>query len=236
MVRSNLDDLLLKWPEEKFSNPEWFFNGSTPDFEDWDRPKTWFADKSFTVYRTPYTFSDQWTKLPLKAVFIVPNDLEPGLKVPIMWYFHGGGLRTGAADHDPFFSDTTVDVAKEKDAIIISLEYPEAPEATYKDIITAIREFVSWYKYDGYFKTELSETHSDWKTWLKKRIGKDIYINKNRIYVEGESTGAHVVVMAMWLNADITLGSNLNMNAALLRFPLIKHHERKRPDTEPMPP
>jgi hypothetical protein len=104
LVGSKLDEILLEWPEEKFNNPDWFFDASTPDFEDWDRPKNWFAKKDCTLHRAPYTFPNQWNKLPLEAVFIVPDDLSPGSKVPIMWYFHGGGFCTSAADHIPFSS------------------------------------------------------------------------------------------------------------------------------------
>jgi hypothetical protein len=53
--------------------------------------------------------------------------------------------------------------------------------------------------------------------------------------VEGESTGAHAAVMALWLNADQSTGTLIDINTALLRFPMIKHYKRYLPNEELAP-
>jgi len=103
-------------------------------------------------------------------------------------------------------------------------EYPLAPEANYKDIVESIRDFLNWYKEDGCFESD----YTSWTRWLHdqdKLKGKHFTIDKDRVYVEGESAGGQAAVTAMWLNATKG-GPNLPIRVALLRYPMIAHYRR----------
>jgi acetyl esterase/lipase len=136
---------------------------------------------------------------------------------------------TGAADFIPWYSQTAVQRAQQKKAIIIAPNYPPGPEGNYVDIYEAIYDFLRWYKEDGYFKKDTKDTNTSWQDWLCGEIekkGKKLTIAKEHVYVEGESAGAHAAVTAMWLNATATLQINIPIQAALLRYPMIAHYKR----------
>ncbi|KAF1846345.1 alpha/beta-hydrolase [Cucurbitaria berberidis CBS 394.84] len=227
-VREKLDPLLT-WPDKDSSNPKGFYEDKPP----FDRTVEWFGKvMGFDKYQTPYTFTDSWDKVEIMATFLVPKDLQPGDNCPIMWYFHGGGFVTdtrkctGAGDHVPWYSKASLEHAKRHKAIVIAPDYPLGPEAHYKTIADSVRDFLRFYKEDGCF--EAGEDH--WTQWLAKAIDKeDVTINREKVFIEGESAGAHAAVTAMFLNADKGDGAKLNINAALLRYPMIAHYERSFP-------
>lgn len=87
-LREELDRLLL-WPNEELVNPKYFY-GTDPPF---DRNEDWFENvMGFNKYETCYTFTDSWDKVELMATFLVPDNLKPGDKCPVVWNFHGGGF------------------------------------------------------------------------------------------------------------------------------------------------
>jgi len=139
---------------------------------------------------------------------------------------------TGAADFIPWYSQTAVQRAKQKNAIIIAPNYPLGPEGNYVDIYQAIYDFLRWYKEGGYFKKVWDDTDDktkSWQEWLCREVankGGKLAIDKDQVYVEGESAGAHAAVTAMWLNAAKDGGLKIPIQAALLRFPMIAHYKR----------
>lgn len=101
------------------------------------------------------------------------------------------------------------------------------------DICSAVRDFLRWYKEDGYFKRNDSDADMHWTGWLLAEIGlKDVEIDTGTVYVEGESAGAAVAVTALWENAHKLTGTNLPIKAALLRYPMIKHYKRDFPPND----
>lgn len=88
LIRGDLDKL-LNWPDERSSDPELFYGGKHDTFI---RDTTWFADMGFARHETMYTFTDTWDCAPVHATFLVPDNIQAGKKVPIVWFFHGGGL------------------------------------------------------------------------------------------------------------------------------------------------
>jgi len=148
---------------------------------------------------------------------------------------------TGAADFIPWYSQTAVHRARQKNAIIIAPNYPLGPEGNYVDIYEAIFDFLRWYKEDGYFGkdwTDKKDENKSWQEWLRGEVAKKggkLAIAKDQVYVEGESAGAHAAVTAMWLNATIDGGMKIPIQAALLRFPMIAHYKRKVKEGEEVP-
>ncbi|KAI4650667.1 hypothetical protein J4E93_003024 [Alternaria ventricosa] len=120
--------------------------------------------------------------------------------------------------------------ARKRGAIIIAPDYPLGPEGNYADICDSIRDFLRWYKEDGYFKDEKDDSESNsWQERIIKKINKkDITIDKDRVFVEGESAGGHAAVMALWINAAND-GPKLSVKSCLLRYPMLVHYARDFP-------
>lgn len=90
LVRGRLDKALA-WPNIEMTDPKLFLGGK-PGFEQFDREDSWFEDMGFSKYQTPYTFSDRWDKRYINATFLVSRNIDQSAKMPIMWFFHGGGF------------------------------------------------------------------------------------------------------------------------------------------------
>jgi acetyl esterase/lipase len=130
---------------------------------------------------------------------------------------------TGAGDFPAWYSQTTISRAKAKKVIIIAPDYPLGPEGNYKDIVDCLSDFLVWYKEDGCFEPGFTK----WTEWLyKQKPVQNFTIDKNHVYVEGESAGGQAAVTALWLNATKG-GPNLPIDVALLRYPMIAHYKRK---------
>lgn len=133
---------------------------------------------------------------------------------------------TGAADFIPWYSATAIRCARRNNAIILAVDYPLGPEGNYADIHAALEDFLRWYKEDGCFEVG----YQDWRKWLyAQNTGKSFTIDKDHVYVEGESAGGLAAVMALWINADRRRGMDIPVKFALLRYPMIAHYSRVWP-------
>lgn len=133
---------------------------------------------------------------------------------------------TGAGDHIPWYSKASLLHAKRNNAIVIAPDYPLGPEGNYEDIANSLQDFLIWYKNDGFFKTT-EEPYDNWTTWLAKESGtKRIDIDKDPVFIEGESAGGNAAVTAMFLNAHNVTGPKLPIKVVLLRYPMLKHYTR----------
>jgi predicted peptidase len=56
------------------------------------RTKDWFEEMGFKRYNAPYTYADNWDKQYIYATYLIPDTIEKDQKVPLMWFFHGGGF------------------------------------------------------------------------------------------------------------------------------------------------
>jgi acetyl esterase/lipase len=117
--------------------------------------------------------------------------------------------------------------ARRKNAIVIAPDYPLGPEANYKDIVDSIREFLQWYGADGCFEPGFKS----WREWLitTAKLG-HVELLFDRVLMEGESAGGHAAVTALFRNAAKKNTRKLNIDAVLLRYPMLKHYTRKFPD------
>jgi acetyl esterase/lipase len=88
-----------------------------------------------------------------------------------------------------------------------------------------------WYKSDGFFRTD-SRPYDNWTAWLADQTKtRPINPATNPIFVHGESAGGHAVVTSMFLNAEKSVGLDLPIKIALLRYPMVKHYTRLFPAT-----
>lgn len=135
---------------------------------------------------------------------------------------------TGAGDHIPWYSRATLKHAYNSRAIIIAPDYPLGPEANYHDICFALRDFLRFYRMDGCFLEE----QEHWTEWLISQIKKKITINRDNLFIEGESAGGHATITALFDNARKANKFKLPVKVVLLRYPMIKHYKRSPPLSE----
>ncbi|KAH6037385.1 hypothetical protein HBI82_018170 [Parastagonospora nodorum] len=216
---------LMEWPLSRFCHKDGFYKGDHNVDPKFTRSKDWFTDQNFKKYSTTYTYSNAWDRLPLNVTIYVPDTVQEGTKAPIMWFFHGGGFCTGANDHIPWYSATSINNARANRAIIIAPDYPLGPEANYVDIVESIQDFLWFYKNNTCF--EPGYQGMKWTHWLLDQISvKGVTLDTERVFVEGESAGGNAAVVALFLNADKVTGTKIPICAALLRYPMLAHYKR----------
>jgi acetyl esterase/lipase len=88
-----------------------------------------------------------------------------------------------------------------------------------------LRDFLRFYREDGCFV----DNEDSWTNWLGKKIGQNVTIDKDNIFIEGESAGGHAAVTTMFLNA-VKTAQPLHIKAVFLRYPMLKHYKRKWPE------
>jgi acetyl esterase/lipase len=82
----------MQWPSATHSHPEGFYAGDKNINPTFTRPKTgWLKKQGYSLHKTTYTYGNRWDRVPMTAAFYIPDNLQAGDDVPIMWYFHGGG-------------------------------------------------------------------------------------------------------------------------------------------------
>lgn len=75
----------------------------------------------------------------------------------------------------------------------------------------------------------------NWKDWLLNQMPtKGVLIDTNCVFVEGESAGGNAAVVALFLNADRKIGTEIPIHAALLRYPMLAHYKRTFGDDDPI--
>ena len=132
---------------------------------------------------------------------------------------------TGAGDHIPWYSRSMLNHAYNNKAIVIAPDYPLGPEANYTDISKAMSDFLRFYRMDGCFEDGVD----NWTEWLTKETDKSFTIDRNNLFIEGESAGGHAAVTALFHNARSKKEFRLPIKAVFLRYPMIKHYKREEP-------
>lgn len=112
---------------------------------------------------------------------------------------------------------------------MIAPNYPLGPDANYKDILDSFRDFLHWYSRDGLVSTKAGVS-APWTHWLNETAGiPPIQISKTPILLDGESGGGIAAIDVLFLNAYKSGGPKLPIQAALLRYPGVKHYTRSFP-------
>ncbi|KAL4939384.1 Alpha/Beta hydrolase protein [Aspergillus oleicola] len=96
----------------------------------------------FTRIDLPYrTLND----VPLKATILIPKTLSAQhRKHPVMIRWHGGGFVVGHRMYEPWFAQWLLDMALEREAIIVTPDYRLLPESNGSDILSDVAHFWSW--------------------------------------------------------------------------------------------
>jgi acetyl esterase/lipase len=139
----------------------------------------------FTVTTTPYkTVNSQ----PIPLYVLLPKTLPSG-PAPIIIHIHGGFLFAGNALYPDWSTSWSRRYNLEHNAIRISANYRLAPEATGLEILSDIRDLLTWVENDlaGYLKS----------------IGSDATPDLERVLVYGESAGGYLAIQAGLMRSDL---------------------------------
>ncbi|KAL3515261.1 hypothetical protein ACH5RR_022163 [Cinchona calisaya] len=132
----------------------------------------------------------------VSARLYLPKNEKPGLKIPLLVYFHGGGFVIGSAFSAIYQKHLTL-LAAEASVIVVSVNYRLAPEhplpIAYEDSWIALKWIASHSKGDGP------------EEWLKE------YADFDHVYFGGDSAGGNIAHnMAFKIGLEKLDGVNLD--------------------------
>jgi hypothetical protein len=136
---------------------------------------------------------------------------------------------TGAANHIPWYSKTSLEYARRTKSVVVALNYPLGPNNTYRDINAAALDFYRFWTDNGYFKKD-DEVDEHWTDALVRKINlEDITLDKDRVRIETDSAGVDFACRLIFINAGLGQKSTLAIDAALFRYPMVTHYKREFP-------
>lgn len=181
-----------------------------------------YADGSISRYEQPFMAASELVPVegarskdividPATGVWVrlfLPDDVPHGQKLPLLFYFHGGGFSCGSTGWKIFHSFLS-DVATTARVLVISVEYRLTPEhrlpAAYDDCCHA----VEWAALGG-GKAE---------PWLES------YADYSRCFMGGESAGGNIVHIVGTMTAGRDLGP-LHIRGLIVIHPYFGSEER----------
>ncbi|KAL9618289.1 MAG: hypothetical protein Q9160_007000 [Pyrenula sp. 1 TL-2023] len=108
-------------------------------------------------------------------------------KHPLLIRFHGGGFIVGHRMYEPWFALWLLDLALERQAIVVSPDYRLLPEATGAEILGDVREFWGWVEGGG-LERGVREGR------LEGRLGTGVDVDVGDTVCCGESSGGWLSV------------------------------------------
>lgn len=139
----------------------------------------------FTVTSTPYkTINSQ----PIPLYVLLPKTL-PSDPAPVIIHIHGGFLFAGNALYPDWSTSWSRRFNLESNAIRISANYRLAPEATGLEILSDIRDLLTW------VETSLA-------TYLKS-LGSYVTPDLGKVLAYGESAGGYLAIQAGLMRGDL---------------------------------
>lgn len=102
----------------------------------------------WTLRSTPVTM-DIW----------IPRTTPPSFRTPVLVNWHGGGLMSGTRDLDDWWPPYLLDLAAQRNALVLAPDYPLAPESQTPEILAAIEHFMAWLLDAGGLQAAL-DTHA----------------------------------------------------------------------------
>ncbi|KAG5607338.1 hypothetical protein H5410_028830 [Solanum commersonii] len=169
------------------------------------------------VHKVPPSLEDPTTGVSSKDVTIsahvsarlyLPKNTAPNKKLPVLVYYHGGGLVIGSA----FFKTEHCylnHLVFESNCIAISVDYRLAPEhdipTIYQDCWDALQWVTSHSVSDTINKDPYIENHGDF----------------NRVFVGGDSAGGNIVYNMIMGAGREKLIEDVKLLGAILAFPYL---------------
>ncbi|KAI5201084.1 hypothetical protein AUEXF2481DRAFT_38949 [Aureobasidium subglaciale EXF-2481] len=137
-------------------------------------------DQKDVVYKTV-------NKHEISTAILVPKNIKPG-KRPLLVHFHGGFLICGSKLYEEWHATWTIQLAAQKNAILVSPNYRLLPEANGGEILDDIGDFWSW------VKTSLPSEVA--------KMANGVEIDSNNILVAGESAGGYLAIQSSLLHPN----------------------------------
>ncbi|XP_043717076.1 probable carboxylesterase 9 [Telopea speciosissima] len=145
-----------------------------------------------------------------------PDHLQPGIRLPLVLYFHGGGFHTFSAG-TVFCNNLCERAARLVPCIVVSVSYRLAPEhrlpAAYEDADDALM----------WVKQQALDTINGGEPWVRELA------DFSRILLFGWNSGANIAFNARLRALDLDLGP-LKILGVMMTQPLFGGEERTRSD------
>lgn len=159
-------------------------------------PKTRFS--SFNVHQTTYK---RVGNAEISVGILIPKELQPG-KHPLHVKFHGGGLISGDALLQDWFSNYLISFTHRTSSIIVLPNYRFVPESTGADILEDIRDFWTWI--DAHLPAYI------------RGVAPGVEIDPDMLLVSGDSSGGWHALHSVF---ELREG---RIKALLLLYPMTK--------------
>lgn len=135
-------------------------------------------DQKDVVYKT---VNDQ----DISTTILVPKNITPG-KHPLLVHFHGGFLICGSKLYEEWHATWTIQLAAQKNAILVTPNYRLLPEANGREVLDDISDFWSW------IKTSLPSEVA--------KMAKGVEVDTTNTLVAGESAGGYLAIQSSLLH------------------------------------
>ena len=159
-------------------------------------PKTRFS--SFNVHQTTYK---RVGNAEISVGILIPKELQPG-KHPLHVKFHGGGLISGDALLQDWFSNYLISFTHRTSSIIVLPNYRFVPESTGADILEDIKDFWTWI--DAHLPAYI------------RGVAPGVEIDPDMLLVSGDSSGGWHALHSVF---ELREG---RIKALLLLYPMTK--------------
>ncbi|PVH94686.1 alpha/beta-hydrolase [Periconia macrospinosa] len=167
----------------------------------------------FNVYRTTYKTVGTHH---IEAGILIPKNLPPGRKYPLVVKFHGGGLIVGDCLYTPWIASFFIPFLTRNAAITILPNYRLTPEARGFDILSDLSTFYTWLLHDRKLDSFLAANHPH----------QPIDIDYTRILVTGDSAGGYMALQSAFTLAKDTF------KVVLAQYPMTDYL-RRTPEERP---
>lgn len=142
----------------------------------------------------------------VSARLYLPKDTAASQKLPVLIYYHGGGLCLGSA-YDSYYHPFLNILVSESNAIAVSVDYRLAPETDvptlYEDCWTALQWVAS----------HANNEYSNGDPWITT------HGDFSRVFLAGDSAGGNIVFnMTMRAGRESLIG-NVKIFGSILSFP-----------------
>ena len=153
---------------------------------------------SFDIHQTSYK---RVGNSDISVGILIPKDIKTG-KHPLHVKFHGGGLITGDALFEDWFSNYLVSFTHRTSSVVVLPNYRFVPESSGADIIEDIKDFWTWA--DRHLADFIRE------------VAPGIEIDVGKLLVSGDSSGGWCALHSVF---ELPEG---RIKALLLLYPMVK--------------